>query len=123
MRDLPLTPLRFNFTAHRDAEHHDQPSETQPDQTLTLREMLTRYTRGQSVPTFNPVYDEDDNTDLELPDLSKMSAIEVEELRHEIRGYVDNERKRLASRPAPTPPPVELPAEPAPDDPPPNTTE
>jgi hypothetical protein len=42
-----------------------EPSQTVPDMTLSLQELVERYTRGQSVATFTPVYyGEDEEFDI-----------------------------------------------------------
>ena len=50
-----------------------EPSQTVPDMTLSLQELVERYTRGQSVATFTPVYYGEDE---EFADVSRMDPIE-----------------------------------------------
>lgn len=60
-------------------EINDLPSETQPEMTLSLRDLLSRYTRGGQVATFTPVYQDHDGFD-ENPEFEKMDA--TEKLQH-----------------------------------------
>lgn len=45
---------------NRIGEINDKPSMTVPGQTLSLKELLLRYTRGQDVQVYQPVYAGDD---------------------------------------------------------------
>lgn len=56
-------------------EINDLPSETVPDMTMSLGEILKRYTRGGEVATFTPVYQNHDDFD-ENPEFEKMDATE-----------------------------------------------
>lgn len=75
-----MTRKHFNFdvNVHGTYVDPDEISETIPDQSLTVKEILERHTRGQETVSYNVVYD----TDLEkgYPDISKMSTIEKAEL-------------------------------------------
>lgn len=90
MKSIPLSHLTFSLD-HIDAEKNTAPSKTEPNQALSLQELLKRYSRGQSVPTFEPVYDDDP----ELPDLSKLSKIEMMELGKEISSTIEYEKQKL----------------------------
>lgn len=61
-------------------EKNYQPSLTIPDQTLPLRELIDRFTRGLPVTSFKPVYDEDNS----LPDPRKMDLAEYNEMRKNV---------------------------------------
>jgi len=65
------------------------PSCTIPDQALSIKEMLARYVRGQSVETFTPVY-----TDNEfIPDnLERMDVFERAELAKQLKDATGNAR-------------------------------
>lgn len=54
-------------------------SETVPDQSLTLRQLLTRYSQGQPVSGFEPTYSEEF-----IPDFRNMDLAEVQEYRERI---------------------------------------
>lgn len=49
----------FNYKGSK-KEVFTLPSLTIPDQTLSLKDLLARYVRGQDVPTFEPVYIDDE---------------------------------------------------------------
>ncbi len=91
MKSIPLSRFTYNFAKDRDGETNSLPSMTTPDQNLSLREMLRRYSRGQSVTTFDPVYDGDED----LPDLSGLTKIELEELRMDVLGEIKYQRNRI----------------------------
>ncbi|QCS37333.1 hypothetical protein [Tortoise microvirus 86] len=73
-----------------DLETNIGPSETVPDQALSLSELLLRQARGLPVHTKNPVY-----SDEYLPDLSKMDLAEIQELKEHARTEVDSLRHKL----------------------------
>lgn len=91
MKDIPVSPHNYRFELDHDGETNTEPSLTTPDQTMSLREMLTRYSRGQSVPTFDPVYDQDED----MPDISTMSKIQIEELRQDVLGEIQFQQYEL----------------------------
>lgn len=71
------------FNAHlfnHKGEINHQPSLTIPDQTMPLKELIDRFTRGLPVTTFKPVYDEDNS----LPDPRKMDIAEYNEMRKNV---------------------------------------
>lgn len=55
-----------------------EPSMTVPDQSLSLRELLVNYTRGNDLPINKavPVFSEDEH----YPDLRKMDLVDLQEL-------------------------------------------
>lgn len=63
-----------------EGEKNFQPSLTVPDQTMPLRTLIERFTRGLPVTTFKPVYDENGN----MPDPRKMDLAEYNELRKNV---------------------------------------
>jgi hypothetical protein len=70
-----------------------EPSQTVPDMTLSLKELVERYTRGQSVATFTPVYYGEDE---EFADVSRMDPIERIEYARFIREKIAESRTSLA---------------------------
>lgn len=70
-----------------------EPSQTVPDMTLSLQELVERYTRGQSVATFTPVYYGEDE---EFADVSRMDPIERIEYARFIREKIAETRTSLA---------------------------
>ena len=70
-----------------------EPSQTVPDMTLSLQELVERYTRGQSVATFTPVYYGEEE---EFADVSRMDPIERIEYARYIREKISETRNSLA---------------------------
>lgn len=61
---------------------NDLPSQTVPDQSLTLRDLLVHYTRGSQLPESNTLpafFDEN----AFIPNLKKLDLVELEELYQE----------------------------------------
>lgn len=77
-------------------EINDLPSCTQPEMTMSLKEILARYTRGGEVATFTPVYQDHDDFD-ENPDIMKMDAMErlqyAADLKQSISDYQNRQQK------------------------------
>jgi hypothetical protein len=70
-----------------------EPSQTVPDMTLSLSELVQRYTRGQSVATFTPVYHGEEE---EFADVSRMDTIERIEYARYIREKIAETQTSLA---------------------------
>lgn len=66
---------------HARPEENLLPSETRPDQVLSLRTLIDRYTRGLDVPLFQPVYNDDDD----LPNFEQMDSIDKAAMAMDIR--------------------------------------
>ncbi|MEM2002479.1 MAG: hypothetical protein QXT77_07540 [Candidatus Methanomethylicaceae archaeon] len=77
-------------------EVNESPSMTVPDMTMSLQELLKRYTRGGEVATFQPVYQQTDDFEND-PDISKMDATEKLEYARQIRESI-SEYQRNANR-------------------------
>lgn len=80
-----------NLERHR--EYNSLPSETVPNMTLSLRELIDRYTRGQEIPSLKAVYDSE--LDHEMPDLTYMSKIDREYALHEVKLGISQTQKKL----------------------------
>ncbi len=63
--------------------------------TLSLQELVEKYTRGQSVATFTPVYYGEDE---EFADVSRMDPIERIEYARYIREQIASHRTTLAEQ-------------------------
>ncbi len=63
--------------------------------TLSLQELVQRYTRGQSVATFTPVYYGEDE---EFADVSRMDPMERIEYARYIREKIGEHRNSLAEQ-------------------------
>ena len=59
-------------------------SATVPDQTISLRELISNHTRGLPIPEFIPLFSEE-----EIPDINKMDLTEIDELRRSLRTEID----------------------------------
>lgn len=89
-------------------------SMTVPDQSLTLKTLVTRYTRNQDVPVFPGVFASED-----AGELLRMDKVEKAAYASELRKYV---RKGVAPTPKPDPAPEPAPV-PVPDPAPPAPSE
>lgn len=69
-------------------------SETVPDQSMSLRVILDRYTKTGAIPTrtFEPEYSEEDV----FPDMSSMDLTEIDEYRRNLKADVDEMQAELA---------------------------
>ncbi len=90
--------FRSAFTYQEKLEEQEEkssmePSQTVPDMTLSLQELVERYTRGQSVATFTPVYYGEDE---EFADVSRMDPIERIEYARYIREKIAETQNSLA---------------------------
>lgn len=80
-----------------EGEVNNLPSLTVPDQTLSLRQLLERYTRGQGISIKRDVtYSEEDFTDLE-----KMDKFERADLKSQNQQYIDELRQELQQQQSP----------------------
>lgn len=104
--------FRNNFTATptKGEIQKNKVSATIPGQTLSLKELLTRYTRGQSIETFTPVYDEG-----YYPDTSRMDKLDKLDLARQLKTSIEDIQKRKpkadSGDPAPQDKPGDKPAE------------
>lgn len=67
----------FNFDPDKcKKESSDKPSLTVPDMTLDVKELVSRYIRGQEVDTFNPVYLGEDEEFVDIEKLDEPDRLE-----------------------------------------------
>lgn len=85
----------FNYEPSK-GEVNTKPSKTVPSQTMGLREILERYTRGQEVIAHTPVFNDD--PDHSMPELDKMNFFEKEELREQLAESIKQTKEELWSR-------------------------
>lgn len=92
-----LNSLDFNPLTDIKAEKNDQPSETQPDMTLSLKEMVYRHHNGQHVPQFRVEYAENEE---ELINFKTLDIVEQQIYREQIQEEIAvlQERYQTASR-------------------------
>ena len=93
-----MNPFRFNPETDMGAEISDKPSETVPDMTLPLAEMLDRYTRGQPVELYQPLYDSDLPAEFEGLDIQKLTKLELLQLRDDIRNNIRTLQQAIADQ-------------------------
>ena len=74
-------------------EENTAPSKTVPGMTLSLQELLKKYVRGENVTTFEPVFD----SDSDLPDVSKLDALERLDMARNLREFVSDEQAKRSS--------------------------
>lgn len=99
-QEKDVIKFRSAFTYVEKVEEQEEkssmePSQTVPDMTLSLQELVERYTRGQSVATFTPVYYGEDE---EFADVSRMDPIERIEYARFIREKIAETRTSLAEQ-------------------------
>lgn len=74
---------------------------TVPNQSMSVREIMIRFTRGVGTPSRQPVYDEDGST----PDFDRMDEMEkldhLAELREQIRSYEQAREAQAANERGP----------------------
>ncbi len=69
-----------------------QPSLTVPDQTMSIKTILERYTRGLPVGgRTDVVFDEDDT----MPDYRTLDLTEIADLQHEVKTTFEKHRKKV----------------------------
>lgn len=92
--------VRNCYNAHlfpREYEKGGGVSLSIPDESMSVREILSRYARGIpfSGPMRNPVYDEDSVFPEGMPDLSQMDYTEVQELYDQLGAQIISIRSQL----------------------------
>lgn len=78
-------------------EVNELPSLTVPDMTMSLAEILRRYTRGGEVATFQPVYQDGDDFD-DSPDVSKMDAPEKLQYALDLKAVIKRKQREMKER-------------------------
>lgn len=86
--------VKTPYNAHEFAKNHEtntMPSKTIPDQTMSIREIMTRFTRGLPIDGEKvPIYEEEDF----LPDLRGLDLAERQELKEIYQAELDEIRER-----------------------------
>lgn len=89
-----------------DTETNTLPSETQPDMTLSLKDLLERHVRGLEVPQFQGQYE--DESDDYMPSQNELDPIEWQELRDQnarkIKDLESEVKEKLTRKPIPKQP-------------------
>lgn len=92
------TPYNFDPTEEKGEVFNleEEPSQTIPNQTLSLVELVERHVRGQGVATLTPRFTPDEFDD--LPDLEKMDKIDRIELAREVNKKVKEAQRNIANK-------------------------
>lgn len=99
-------------------EVNNEPSKTVPEMTMSLDEILRRYTRGGEIATLTPSYQDHDDFD-DGPDISKMDAPEKLQYALDIKSAIKRKQREMSERDQKAEkPPVSDPEEPVKGDPP-----
>lgn len=80
-------------------EVNKQKSLTIPDQSMSIKEILNRYSRGLPIESFKPIYDDVDDTDDFLPDPRTLDLADRQEYAEMVREELIaiNSRKNVNS--------------------------
>lgn len=97
-----INSLTYNFKEHTNGEVNTQPSMTQPDQAMSIREILERFSRGLPIEGQKvPIYDEEND----LPDIKTLDLAERQELKENYQAELAAMRERRQAL-VPEKPPV-----------------
>lgn len=95
-----VSPWTYDHLANKNSVTGGR-SYTVPNQSMSVREIMIRFTRGVGTPSRQPVYDEDGST----PDFDRMDEMEkldhLAEVRESIRAF--EQAQRAANQPEPAP--------------------
>lgn len=87
-----ITPRNYAFDLNSCEPHSDEPSLTVPHMALSLKDLITRYTKnGISYPAFEGVYQDDPFYD----NIENMDFAERKEFSQDLKQHVDIELTRL----------------------------
>lgn len=101
--------LNYEHTKQR-YEKNTMPSQTIPDQSLSVKQILERYTSGRPIGNvYTPIYD---GEDFDMPDPRTLDLAERQELAQEYKDELRDIEERRRQKPQPTPSPE---PEPTPD--------
>ena len=87
--------LNYDYTLEQD-EVNTLPSMTIPDQTMSIRTIVERYTRGLPVTGFTPVYDGEEYF---MPDPKTLDLVERQEMAEQIKQEVESLKSRQWKKP------------------------
>jgi len=74
-----------------------EPSETIPDQSLTMRQILERYARGLPLDAKRPIWEEDDEFN-PLPDVRTLDLSEKAEMLKQAKEELNQIKSRMAEK-------------------------
>lgn len=95
------TWMNYNFKDHS-GEVNLLPSETIPDQSLTIKEIVGRYVRGLPITGSIPVYDDDDDVlnEVVYPDITKMDLADLQQMKEDNQQWIAKLNKELKDKSA-----------------------
>jgi len=74
------------------------PSETVPDQTLSIREILNRYARGIPMDVKTPIWDENADENEYMPDPRTLDLAERQEFAESAKQELDQVKQKIAEK-------------------------
>jgi len=86
------TSMTFRLNEN-DVEHPYGVSQTVPDQSYTLLELLDRHQRGLPIRVSNPLYSDDD-----LPNIKAMDLVDIQEMREDLAYNTKQLQKKLKQK-------------------------
>lgn len=94
----PINPLIHNWLSWQEEGAEiipiDPKSDTVPDMTMSLQELLLRHTNGREVPEHHGYFD-DEELDEFFPDLRRLDMVEVQELIEQTNDHVGQIQGKL----------------------------
>ena len=87
--------LNYDYTEQK-GEVNYLPSMTIPDQTMSIRTIVDRYTRGLPVTGFTPIYD---GEEFYMPDPKTLDLVERQELVEQIKQEVEGLKSQQWKKP------------------------
>lgn len=76
-----------------DMEVNTEPSMTQPDMVMSLEDLLNRSRNGQEVPTYNGIYDDDEESF--TPDARTLDFVDFDEMLEKNKSNIDTLKTSL----------------------------
>jgi len=76
----------------------DQPSETVPDQTMSIRTILDRYARGLPLDVKVPIWDENADLDDIIPNPNQLDLSERQEFAEQARQELEQIKQKLNTK-------------------------
>lgn len=91
MNKVIRTPLNFKLS-QAEIEFNNLPSETIPDQSLSCREILERFSQGRSVPINKKLTYTGDSI---LPDVDKLDLVDVDSFAENAKNTITESKSKL----------------------------
>lgn len=95
------TQNNYNYKDHK-GEIPKGVSLTIPDQSMSIRQLIERHTRGQQIPIHMPSYqftsDSEIDESMNIPDMEKLDYFEKVELKENVQETIDETKKSIKAR-------------------------